>query len=69
MANPWLKKNPFLSMWLSGANAIFANARGQTAALAKRQTAAVMKNASATLVNAIAGTSRRPAAKRKKRKA
>ena len=29
MRNPWLKKNPFLSMWLSGANAIAGSARIQ----------------------------------------
>ena len=27
MANPWLKKNPFMSMWLSGANAAAGRAR------------------------------------------
>ena len=27
MANPWLKKNPFMSMWLSGANAAVGRAR------------------------------------------
>jgi hypothetical protein len=32
MANPWLKKNPFMSMWLSGANAVAGRARGQTTA-------------------------------------
>jgi hypothetical protein len=27
VANPWLKKNPFMSMWLSGANAAAGRAR------------------------------------------
>ena len=27
MANPWTKKNPLLSMWLSGANAVAGKAR------------------------------------------
>ena len=30
MKNPWLMKNPFLSMWLSGANAFWGAARGQS---------------------------------------
>jgi len=37
MSNPWLKKNPFMSMWLSGANKIAGSARSQVAAAAKRQ--------------------------------
>ena len=37
MPNPWLKKNPFMSMWLSAANRIAGSMRGQTAAQAKRQ--------------------------------
>ena len=35
-ANPWLKKNPLLSLWLSGANALLGVARGQMAAAAAR---------------------------------
>ena len=35
-SNPWLKKNPLLSIWLSTANAMMGAARGQ-AALAARQ--------------------------------
>ena len=37
MSNPWLKKNPFMSMWLSGANRIAGSARSQVAAETKRQ--------------------------------
>ena len=37
MTNPWLKKNPFLSMWLSGANAVAGSARGRIASEVKRQ--------------------------------
>jgi len=40
MKNPWGKKNPFLSMWLSGANAMAGAARGRASAEAKRQAAA-----------------------------
>jgi len=47
MTNPWLKKNPFLSMWLSGANAVAGSARGRIASEVKRQsTIAVNKAAS-----------------------
>ena len=35
--NPWGKKNPFLSMWLSGANAVFGATRSQMTAALHRQ--------------------------------
>lgn len=37
MSNPWLKKNPLMSMWLSGANSVANSARGRITAEAKRQ--------------------------------
>lgn len=36
MSNPWLKKNPFMSMWLSAANSAAGAARGKATAQAKR---------------------------------
>ena len=43
MANPWMKKNPLLSLWLSGANSVAGSVMGHAAAQAKRQTNAAMK--------------------------
>ena len=43
MANPWTKKNPLLSMWLSGANALAGKARSAGAAEAKRQQTGLAK--------------------------
>jgi len=37
MSNPWTKKNPLMSMWLSSANAMLGSARGQAASMVKRQ--------------------------------
>ncbi len=37
MANPWLKKNPFMSMWLSAANRVAGSLRSKATAQAKRQ--------------------------------
>ncbi|QET03958.1 hypothetical protein FOB72_17500 (plasmid) [Cupriavidus pauculus] len=37
MKNPWIKKNPFMSMWLSQANRVSSSARGRITAEAKRQ--------------------------------
>ena len=37
MSNPWLKKNPFMSLWLSAANRMAGSIRGQAQAQATRQ--------------------------------
>ena len=41
MQNPWLKKNPFLSMWLSGANAAMGHGRSRALAAMRRDSAAI----------------------------
>jgi len=45
MANPWLKKNPFMSMWLSTANRVAGSMRGQATAQARRQVHAAVTEA------------------------
>jgi hypothetical protein len=45
MTNPWTKTNPFMSMWLSGANAAAGQARSQLQTALINQQAAVTKNA------------------------
>ena len=42
MANPWLKKNPFMSMWLSTANRVAGTMRGHATAQVRRQVRAVI---------------------------
>ena len=37
MNNPWLKKNPFMSLWLSAANKVAGTAHAHVAAETKRQ--------------------------------
>jgi hypothetical protein len=49
MSNPWLKKNPFMSMWLSGANSVANSARGRVASAAKRQSTAVFNKATSDM--------------------
>jgi len=69
MANPWLKKNPFMSMWLSGAHSVANSARGRVTAEARRQSATAVNQAAqdvfALWADAMTGGS---AAKRKKRR-
>jgi hypothetical protein len=45
MSNPWLKKNPFMSMWLSAANRAMGPVRAQATAEAKRQVNAAITKA------------------------
>ena len=69
MTNPWLKKNPFMSMWLSGAHSVANSARGQIAAEARRQSTTAINTAArdvfAVWADAMTSAS---AAKRKKRR-
>lgn len=71
MRNPWLKKNPFLSMWLSGANSILGSARGHATAKARRQVNAAVTEATKNNLklwsDAIKATPAKQRAKRKKR--
>jgi hypothetical protein len=70
MSNPWLKKNPFLSMWLSSANRVAGSMRGRVAGEVKRQSAQATRQASTDWIKLWtgAGTSAlsAPPAKRKK---
>ena len=58
-SNPWLKANPLLSLWLSGANAMLGVARGQMAAAIARSARAAASGGRAAA---------RPAAGRRKRR-
>jgi hypothetical protein len=66
MSNPWLKKNPFMSMWLSAANKIAGSARSQVAAAAKRQISHTLAQATEENAKRLAGP---PVATRSKVKA
>jgi hypothetical protein len=69
MSNPWLKKNPFMSMWLSGANSLANAARSQMAGHMKRQSTAALNKASRDIFNFWTGQLITPVkpARRKKR--
>ena len=45
MKNPWLKKNPLMSLWLSGAHKAAGAVRGQAAAAVKREATRAAKDA------------------------
>jgi hypothetical protein len=64
MKNPWTKKNPFLSMWLSGANAVAGRARGQASAAVARQQAEATNQAVRFWTGAWFGTGKKPRRRR-----
>ncbi|MES2877885.1 MAG: hypothetical protein V4713_05630 [Pseudomonadota bacterium] len=66
MSNPWLKKNPFMSMWLTEANRMAASMRGQATAQAKRQINAAVTQATTDSVKQLFKTPAAPKAKRRR---
>lgn len=68
MKNPWAKKNPFLSMWLSGANAVADAARSRAVAESRRQAAIMTKETTKQIMDFHGRAWGAPPAKKKKRK-
>lgn len=68
MKNPWMKKNPFMSMWLSGANAVAGSVRSRTQAEANRQATTMMTQGMQEMLKFWSGgvMSSPPAKKRKR---
>lgn len=64
--NPWGKKNPFLSMWLSGANAALGSTRSQMTAAMRRHTNAAIADGT-RYVLALWGLSAHPKRRAKRR--
>ena len=67
MRNPWLKKNPMMSMWLSGANAVMGSARSRATAEGKRQAAVIMAEGTKQMVRFWTGGLMAPAPRKKKK--
>jgi hypothetical protein len=68
MSNPWTKKNPLMSMWLSAANRTMSSARGQATSAAKRQISTSQAEAARQIVDFWTGKPARGVAKRKSRR-
>jgi hypothetical protein len=72
MRNPWLKKNPLMSIWLSGLNSVAHASRGQAAAEASRQYQALMAEGTRQWLRLYSGgllaspTSKKSPARRKR---
>jgi hypothetical protein len=69
MVTPWSKKNPFMSMWLSGANRAAGAMRGRATAEAKRQAGIAGKTAAEQMVDFWADARARPVTTKRKKSA
>jgi hypothetical protein len=67
MKNPWLMKNPFLSIWLSTANSMFGWMRGHALNEAHRQQQALITESARYWMSFWSAGALEPAAKRKRR--
>jgi len=68
VTNPWLKKNPFMSMWLSAFNTVAGSVQGHAMQQAKRQAASSATRATKTVFDAwTAGVKPTPAKRKRKR--
>ena len=67
MKNPWMKRNPLMSMWMSGANTVLGSARSRATAEGKRQLAMLMADATGQTIRFWAGGTISPSARRKKK--
>lgn len=68
MSNPWLKKNPFMSMWLTAANRAAGSARGQAVSAVRRQVAATQAEATRQVVDFWAGKPKQQTVRTKRRR-
>lgn len=67
-SNPWTKRNPVMSVWLSGLHRSINAARGQRAAQSKRQAAMLMNKGYDDLLRLWSGSwMLEPAPARKRR--
>ena len=68
MSNPWTKKNPFMSMWLSTAHKMMGSARSQVSAAAKRELASTQAQAATQVVDFWSGKAAAPAPRTKRKR-
>ena len=68
MSNPWLKKNPLMSAWLSAFNSAAGSMRGHAIGQAKRQAKTATTNATKTIFDAWLGPTTPVPTKKKRRR-
>ncbi|TFZ06142.1 hypothetical protein EZ313_05725 [Ramlibacter henchirensis] len=68
MSNPWARKNPFMSMWLTAANAAAGSARGHATSAARRQVAAAQAETARQILDFWTGKPKKPVARKRPRR-
>lgn len=68
MNNPWLKKNPSMSLWLSGVNAVAGAARGHASRQTHRQAAVATRQFTEAVFDAWLSAFAAPTARPGRRK-
>ena len=68
MSNPWMQKNPWLSMWLSAANSVAGAARGYASAEIQRQMTVAQAEMTRQMVDFWSLKPAAPARSRKKKR-
>jgi len=68
MKNPWTSRNPFLSLWLSGANAVAGSVRARAIAESRRQAALLSAQGMRQITDFWTGAWLAPPPKKKKRR-
>ena len=68
MTNPWLRQNPFMSLWLSAFNTTANTVRGHATQQMKRQAAAATAQATQAWVDAWLGAAAKPKPRRRRKK-
>ena len=68
MTNPWLKQNPFMSMWLSAFNTAANTMRGHAVSQSKRQAATAATQATKAWMDAWFGMASKPKPRRRRKR-
>jgi len=69
MKNPWTMKNPWMSLWLSGANTVANTARGHATAQARREAATLMAQGTRQITDFwMSALVPKPAAKKRRKR-
>jgi hypothetical protein len=67
MKNPWTKKNPLMSVWLSSAHSMLNTARGHATAQARREASTLMARGMQDAADFWASLLTPPTARKRKR--
>ena len=65
MSNPFTKKNPLMSLWLSGANKVVGTSRGLWQAAARKQQSQMIRDAGKMATSFWTGALKTPSSRKR----